>query len=53
MIEQLEDEHRKLDEEIRQYEKHPNNAYYLSTHVTELKKRKLALKDKIEYYRNS
>ena len=52
ILSQLEEEHRKLDEEIKQYEKSPNNAYYLSTHITELKKKKLALRDRIEYYRH-
>ena len=52
VLAQLEEEHRQLDEEIKRYEAYPNNAYYLSTHIIELKKRKLALRDRIEYYRH-
>ena len=52
ILSQLEEEHRRLDEEIKRYEEHPNNAYYLSTHITDLKKKKLALRDRIEYYRH-
>ena len=42
MIEQLEEEHRKLDEEIKRCEKEYSSWYYLGTHVTELKNGGLA-----------
>tara|TARA_Y100001963_G_C6516196_1_gene324423 strand:+ start:117 stop:275 length:159 start_codon:yes stop_codon:yes gene_type:complete len=52
MIEQLEEEHRKLDEEIKRVEGEYSSWSYLSTHITELKKRKLLLKDKIKKLRS-
>ena len=52
ILAQLEEEHRKLDEEIKRCEKEYSSWYYLGTHVTDLKKRKLALKDKIKKLRS-
>ena len=52
ILAQLEEEHRKLDEEIKRCEEEYSSWYYLGTHVTDLKKRKLALRDRIEYYRH-
>ena len=55
ILKELVNEHRELDKLIVEYEKMNKIAYHSSTiyhKIKELKKKKLLLKDRIEYYRN-